>query len=222
MIFNAPSSSQLPQLQSLWQEAFGESMHSFVTTVYSEKRSLIAETEGQVAAALYWFDLDYEGKPLAYLYAIATFQKHRRQGIGKKLLEAAHNHLKTLGYAGTILVPASESLFSFYEKCGYKKVIPGFSRKAEALVGEKVTWQTYAQARESLLPPGSCRHSEAAFRYLDTYCDFYVGENACLCVSREGKCQEALPYTKEDRPFALFLPLEENIPTPSYFSLPID
>ncbi len=222
MIIKAPSFSHLPQLQGLWQEAFHESMQSFLITIYSEKRCLIAEQNGQVAAALYWFDLDYQGKSLAYLYAIATSEKYRGQGIGKALVEKAHSHLKALGYAGTILVPADEGLFSFYKKCGYEMVIPGFSRNATDFVGEKVTWQQYAEARKSLLPPGSCQPSKEIFQYLDTYCDFYVAENACLCISREGVCQEALPYTREDRPFALFLPFEEDLPTPQYFALPMN
>lgn len=221
MIVKAPSFSQLPQLQSLWQQAFHESMHSFIMTSYSEKRSLVAEINGKVAAALYWFDLQYQGKRLAYLYAIATEEKHRGQGIGQGLIAAAHSHLKNLGYAGTILVPANEGLFSFYQKCGYKLTIPGFSRKNPDFVGEKVTWQQYAAEQEALLPPGSCQPCEEMFRYLDTYCDFYVGENACLCISREGVCQEALPYTKDDRPFALFLPFED-LATPQYFALPMN
>ena len=221
MQIKAPSFSQLPQLQKLWHQAFHESMGSFLRTAYSGKRCLVAEVDGKVAAALYWFDFGYKGHRLAYLYAIATKESHRGQGIGKALVEAAHKHLKEAGYAGAVLVPAEEGLFAFYKKCGYQEEIPGFLRKTPAFLGEKVTWQQYAEAREKLLPLGGCCPSKEVFRYLDTYCDFYVGEGSCCCVSRDGKCQEVLPYTKDERPFALFLPFAD-IPTPSYFSLPID
>ena len=222
MKISTPQKNHLPQLKALWQQAFGESMDSFLATAFSFDRCLIAEKDGQVAAALYWFDLDYAGNRLAYLYAIATEKSQQHQGIGKALIQAAHKHLKALGYAGTILVPASEALFAFYKKCGYHKEIPGFLRQAKDFVGQKVSWEAYEAARKVLLPANSPVTSKEVFQYLATYCDFYVGENTCLCISVTGAIQESLPYTPEEKPFALFYPLKENIPTPTYFALPMD
>ncbi len=222
MKIKAPHQAHIPQLKQLWQQAFHERMDSFLDTAFSNDRCLIAEKEGQVAAALHWFDLDYQGHRLAYLYAIATDQAHQRQGIGKALIQAAHQHLKTLGYDGTILVPATKTLFSFYHHCGYEIVICGFLREVIDFVGQKVTWEQYKEVRESLLPPGSPRASDAVYQYLATYCDFYVGDATCLCLSPDGTCQEILPHTPTDTPFALFLPLKHNLPTPTYFALPID
>lgn len=222
MKINNPLQAQIPQLKQLWQQAFHEPMDSFLATAFSPERALVAEKEGQVVAALYWFDLDYQGHRLAYLYAIATEQAHQGQGIGKELLHAAHHHLKALGYAGTVLVPASESLFAFYKACGYETEIPGFCRQAVDFVGQQVSWEQYNAFRQTLLPPGSPLASEAVFRYLATYCQFYIGKNACLCAAPGGPCQELLPHTPTDKPFALFFPLAENIPAPTYFALPID
>lgn len=222
MKIKTPQGSHLPQLKLLWQQAFHESMDNFLNTAFSFDRCLLAEKEGQVAAALYWFDLDYLGQRLAYLYAIATEESCQHQGIGKALTQAAHDHLKALGYAGTILVPATENLFSFYRGCGYEIEIPGFLRQATDFVGQKVSWQQYASARKNLLPAGAPVASKEVYQYLAAYCDFYVGDNTCLCVSRDGTCQEILPHTPTNTPFALFYPLKENLPTPTYFALPMD
>ena len=217
-----PQSHQLPQLKILWQQAFHESMDSFLAAAFSTDRCLIAQENDQVVAMLHWFDLDYQGHRLAYLYAIATEASHQHKGIGKALVSVAHGHLKALGYDGAILVPATEDLFAFYRRCGFEQTIFGFLREATDFVGEKVTWQQYKHAREALLPPGSPVARDAVYQYLDTYCDFYLGEHTCLCRASSGAIQEILPHTPTDKPFALFLPFAENIPTPTYFAFPMD
>ena len=58
--------------------------------------------------------------PARYVFAVATFRKFRGQGISSLLMEAAHAHMKEMGIAASLLVPASKSLFDFYGKRGYE------------------------------------------------------------------------------------------------------
>ena len=55
-----------------------------------------------------------------YVFAVATFQKHRGQGISTRLLDAAHQHMLSQGVAASVLVPALPSLFDFYQRRGYE------------------------------------------------------------------------------------------------------
>ena len=84
--------------------------------------------EGEIAAALYWFDCDlphwaspteFSVRKLAYLYAVATAKAHQGQGLCRALMENTHEHLRQLGYDGCILSPQSEGLFTMYGKLGY-------------------------------------------------------------------------------------------------------
>ena len=124
MNIDYPNQSQTDELRALWQEAFGDDdafLEHFFTYGFAPDRCRCVTVDGKLAAALYWFDCSFQGKPLAYLYGVATFKAHRGKGFCKALAENTHNHLKYLGYAGEILVPAGEKLFQMYEKMGYEK-----------------------------------------------------------------------------------------------------
>ena len=54
------------------------------------------------------------------MYAVATRNSYRGQGISTALLQAAHEHMKLHGVSASILVPGGAELFSFYEKRGYQ------------------------------------------------------------------------------------------------------
>ena len=71
MNIDYPSPDQLDGLQALWQEAFGDDdafVEQFYTYGFAPDRCRCLTVDGQIAAALYWFDCSYQGKPLAYLY----------------------------------------------------------------------------------------------------------------------------------------------------------
>ena len=122
MNIDYPSPEQLDGLKQLWQEAFGDDdafLEHFFAYGFAPDRCRRLTVDGQIAAALYWFDCSYRGKPLAYLYGVATAKNHRGKGLCRILTENTHNHLKYLGYAGEILVPAEGNLFQMYEKMGY-------------------------------------------------------------------------------------------------------
>ena len=90
-----PTREQTEGLCKLWQEAFGDNdafLDAFWSTAFSSDRCRCITVDGEVAAALYWFDCRCENKPMAYLYAVATARSHRGKGLCKALMESTHTH----------------------------------------------------------------------------------------------------------------------------------
>ena len=118
-----PSAEHWEELCALWKEAFGDSdefLQIFYRTAFQPERCCCLFTEGQLAAALYWFDCSFQEKPVAYLYAIATAKAYQNRGLCHQLMGYVHKHLHDRGYVGALLVPASSALRNFYKKMGYK------------------------------------------------------------------------------------------------------
>ena len=121
--FQQASYSQISELRQLWKNTFGDSdafLDIFFETVFPLGRCTCVTSYTYLVASLYWFDCEFSGQKIAYIYAVATAEEFRGQGICHALMEYTHEHLKMQGYAGAILSPANESLFSFYEKIGYR------------------------------------------------------------------------------------------------------
>lgn len=115
------------QLQELWKEAFGDSdtyLDLFFRSVYEEKNTFV-HTEGEsIVSALYLipYEMVLDGKRVyaAYLYALATKPEYQNRGIMGGLIRRAQEVSKERGYAFTFLVPAEESLISYYSRFGYQ------------------------------------------------------------------------------------------------------
>lgn len=248
MNIDHPYRNQIPQLKALWKQAFGDTdaeIDSFFRIAFAENRCLCVTEEKQVAAALYWFDCTLWGRKIAYLYAIATDNAFQRRGIAGKLIGFTHDHLKTKGYAGAILVPGEESLFSFYEKKGYAAFggIREFTcQKADTSAAlSEISKEAYAKLRKVYLPQGGVLQEDVLLDCLDR---FYQGEdfiftastrNETLFVSellgsaeRAPQILATLGYTQglfrtpgNSRKFGMFCPFTD-IPVPTYFGLALD
>lgn len=248
MNIDHPVSNQITQLKMLWQQAFGDTddeIRAFFKVGFSEKRCLCAAADEQVAAALYWFDCTLWGKKIAYLYAIATEEKLRGQGIASKLIAHTHKHLEHNGYSGAVLVPSGEGLFGFYEKLGYTAFggIREFTcqKAGSSNPLSKIDKNDYAALRKKHLPDGSILQEDAL---LDCLNAFYQGEDfICTAMVRNGNLfvPELLGNTEKaphilaafgletgtfrtignGRRFAMFCPFED-IPAPTYFGLALD
>ena len=87
MTINAPIPRQIPQLKALWQQAFGDTaafIDNFFATGFAPVRCRCLTLDGDVAAALYWFDAE-KAKPCEPLPAA----KSRRPGLTPQLGNAA-------------------------------------------------------------------------------------------------------------------------------------
>ncbi len=236
-------------LRNLWQEAFGdgdEFLDIFFSTAYSPRRCRRVTIGDKTAAALYWLDMDYPGGKLAYIYAVATAEKFRGQGLCRALMADTHAQLKSEGYAGVILVPQDQGLRKMYAAMGYAPAggISQFSATAATAVPLRpVTPEAWQEARRELLPR-AVQLGDAALAFLSRLVGFYQGEDFLLAAAREGEnlhaaellgdasaapgILSALGCTRGDfrtpgtEPFAMFLPLTSDAPRPEHLGFAFD
>lgn len=237
------------KLRRLWKQAFGDTddfLESFFDAGYSPDRCRYLTANGRVTAMLYWFDCCLDGKKYAYLYAIATDESCRNQGLCRSLMAETHNHLRAAGYAGTLLVPGSKELFRFYEKLDYTTC----SHVAEYTVtaGDPISLRAvspaeYAALRRQLLPAGGLIQEGAILTFLQQFADFYAGDGFVLAVTTEdgtahvhellgnadpagitaalGSQKGCFRTPGSTNPFAMFYSLDGS-DAPSYLGLALD
>lgn len=250
MNIDYPLQSQMDELRQLWQEAFGDDdafLELFYTFGFAPDRCRCVTVDGKVAAALYWFDCQYQGRPLAYLYGVATRKAFRGKGLCRALAENTHQHLKYLGYAGAILVPAGENLFQMYEKMGYSVCASVSEFVCEAGLEparmRQVDGEEYRLLRRTFLPEEGVVQEGDNLEFLQTMADFYAGEDFLVAVARDeeffapellGNEQAApgiLAALRKNQgrfrgpgggtPFAMYFSLSDA-PAPGYFGLAFD
>lgn len=249
MTIDAPQPGQTRQLRQLWKEAFGDTdayLDSFFSLAFSPDRSRCITEDGRVTAALYWFDCGCMGEKFAYLYAVATAKDYRGQGLCRQLMDHTHGHLRNLGYAGTILVPASEELRQMYEKMGYlpgtrisRLTCPAGSSAASLRVLDRAE---YERRRLELLPSGGVVQGGPMTALLADQMGLFGGDDFLLAAWMEdgvlhaeeflgdssvapgivkalgaGKGIFCLPGEDED--FSMYLPLTDRCPKPGYFGI---
>ncbi len=108
MEIDYPTGVQEPQLRALWRLSFGDSeefIAGFFASGYCPRRCRCAAENGNVAAALYWFDAEFRGQKFAYLYAVATHPDFRNRGLCRALMADAAACLTGRGYDGALLMP---------------------------------------------------------------------------------------------------------------------
>jgi len=251
MTIDAPRSCHIPALRNLWKHAFGDTddfLDVFFSLAYSPDRCRCVFMEDRLAAVLYWFNCNWEGKRLAYLYAVATDEAFRGKGLCRALMKNTHAHLQSLGYEGSILVPGSPELFNLYEKMGYKtcSYIREFTCAAGAPISlQRLTAEKYAVLRRQYLPLGGVVQEEEALALLQTQAAFYAGEYCLLVCSTEGEktavhellgdesaapgIVAALGFREgrfrvpgNEKAFAMYLSLTDDPAAAAYFGLAID
>lgn len=107
---------------ALWQEAFGDS-EEYIRFFHSSHRGchcLTLTENGELTSALYLIDGKLYGEEGYYLFAAATFKKHRGKGCMAHLLEKAKQFAIQNKRSFIALVPAEKSLFDYYSRFGYK------------------------------------------------------------------------------------------------------
>lgn len=194
MIIDRPYEKDYPGLQALWKEAFSDTdsfIHTFWEFGFSPNRCRCISVNGSVVSALYWFDAEIGGEKAAYLYAVATKNICRNQGLCRKLLEDTHLHLQSLGYAFAVLVPGTASLFDYYEKLGYRC----FGGVRKALISasstpvplQEISPESYFSLSKGKYPENSVILGLHALQFLGRWGQFYQGENCLLAAAKDGQ-----------------------------------
>ena len=251
MIIDNPHKADIPALRQLWKQAFGDTdsfLDGFFETGFSPERCRCITVRGQLAAALYWFDCQWQGKKIAYLYAVATDENFRGKGLCRALMEDNHRHLKALGYAGAALVPGNKGLFALYEKLGYTPFCPmqTVTAVAESTPAniQPVNADVYQKLRKNYLPIESVIQGNEALVFAATFCDLFAGENMLMCLSREKDTlyfqeylgnpallggvinalngKKALVRLPGGQPYAMYYSLDDSRHLPAYFGIPLN
>ena len=176
-------------LRTLWTECFGNEenwIDAFFSTAFDPTHVCCLRRQGRLAAALCWMDTYCQGRPLAYLYAIATAPEHRQQGLCRELMGKAHDLLARQGYAGAILVPGDEGLRQMYGKMNYVNF--GGIRRFCAEAGEPIPIRRlspaeYAALRREYLPAGGVIQENGAMEFLASATELYVGADFLLAMA---------------------------------------
>lgn len=236
-------------LKQLWKAAFGDDdgfIDLFFATAYAPERCRFLEADGQLAAALYWFDCECNGAKYAYLYAVATDPAHRGKGLCRKLMAQTHAHLRSCGYAGVILVPGEPGLFDMYRKMGYRVMggMDSITCPAGRITAiRQASISEYAAARQTFLPEGGVTQEGEGLAFLAGYAALYTGADFVLAAVREGQallglellgnadaaggivaalgCTEGRFRIPGKSRFAMYCPLSDS-PAPKYFGLAFD
>ena len=251
MVIDYPAAGQEPQLRTLWHLAFGDSeefIAGFFSTAYSPRRCRCAAENGNIAAALYWFDAEFRGQKFAYLYAVATHPDFRNRGLCRALMADTVQCLTERGYAGALLMPQNVGLREMYARMGFRDccTVSEFSCDAgEAVDVHPVSEAEYARLRREYLPPEGVIQEGANLSYLKSYAAFYAGKDFLLAAASDGDSLtgiellgnadaapgilRALGFSHgrfrtpgTALPGAMFRPLRADVSAPGYFGLIFD
>ncbi len=110
-------------LKRLWKEIFGDTdlyIDLFFEHKYLPENTFIIRKDGEIVSMLYFFPTSFrfinQSVSVAYICGVATRQEERGKGYSQAILKEAIKVIKKRSYQAAFLIPASESLFSFYQK----------------------------------------------------------------------------------------------------------
>ena len=252
MNIDSPKISHAMALRALFAASFNEDEHfvdAFFSIGFSPERARVITDGEAVKAALYWFDCEVFGERLAYIFGVSTVESERGKGLCKALMNDTHAHLKSLGYSGALIVPAEESLYSFYESLGYsesagiKEYAVAASESPAALC--EISAEEYCELRERYLPRGGIIESIEMIKLLESDTKLYTGEGFLLAARKNGDelivtellgkvesapdilaalgCGSGKFRTVGDtRRFSMLLSFKKSLPSPTYLGVALD
>lgn len=118
------------KMYSLWQSCFGddgETIDMFFKNSFSYENAVICTDKAEVVSQLFLLpeklSLGEKEYFAYYIYAAATAESYRKQGIMGSLLEFTSALAADRKADYLFLVPATENLFDYYEKFGFYKAL---------------------------------------------------------------------------------------------------
>lgn len=120
---------EIVQQKEIWQLCFGDPeqyLNLFFQERYKDADTIVLLVDGALAARLTIMPVElgtsagksYQG---AMLYGVATHPAYQRQGLARDLLDYTNCYLQSKGFEFSLVVPAQEWLFKFYQRLGYQK-----------------------------------------------------------------------------------------------------
>lgn len=115
-------------LKRIWKEIFHDQdwyLDLFFESYFQEDQStLVYKIDGVIAAMLFMLPFRMrvhksEETDVLYFYALATLPEHRGKQLMKQLMDQAIIVAKMRKVVFVLLIPASDSLFGYYQKSGF-------------------------------------------------------------------------------------------------------
>lgn len=178
------------QIITVWKSVFGDD-DKYITDFLDncgEKRCLGVFLGEELAAMLFLIDCTYDGFCGAYVYAVATLEKYRKQGFMRKLLD----YSKGLDYDFLCLVPAEEYLFSVYSKFGFEPKLYSFNSGKLSGREKSTDFDTYFDFRNKYISLPYVRLKDEKYQYSENVScggEFLVG-NGYIAAVRDGEICE--------------------------------
>lgn len=120
-----PALGDTAELKVLWKNIFQDTdfyIDLFFEKKYVPENTFLVKTDGCIASMLYFFPADFHFRecsvPTAYICGVATRPEYRGRGYSREILFRAIDAIRQRGYKAAFLIPASASLFEFYQKNG--------------------------------------------------------------------------------------------------------
>lgn len=121
--FEKNKSEYIPLLKKLWLDCFeekSEAVDLFFNRCLDFTSIYTASIEDKPVAMLYLVHSTLNGKKAHYLCCAATSRDYRNLGIMGRLIEYAMSDSRKNGDVYSLLFPANEKLYGYYERFGYK------------------------------------------------------------------------------------------------------
>ena len=148
--FEKNKSEYISLLKKLWLDCFeekSEAVDLFFNRCLDFTSIYTASIEDKPVAMLYLVHSTLNGKNAHYLCSAATQGEYRNLGIMSRLIDFALADSHKNGDIYSLLFPANEKLYSYYEHLGYKALC-SVSRK----VFSREELKQFAENRQSNLP----------------------------------------------------------------------
>ena len=176
------------ELKTLWQTVFGDTpevIDAFFSAFYTPEFCVEERSDGHVISACYLMPLgdlvspDGSRERCASVYALATMPERRGRGAASRVSEEAVRRAKEQGFSSVILHPATEKLFGFYKKRGFRTAFRtrGLLASKECTVEPvRVSPAEYRALREEILR-GKLHvdHDERSLKFQETLCTLAGG-----------------------------------------------
>lgn len=125
MIMRKAEPSDRRQIINLWVKVFGDSEDvaaRLLDDFAGEGNVYVAEESGKVVAQLLAVPCEAGSEKGAYLYGLATDPEYRSKGIMGQMMKYAEAQIAERGDTFFVLIPASRSLFDYYDAHGFKNM----------------------------------------------------------------------------------------------------
>ncbi len=119
----------------LWMKSFGDTREYVEFFLDNCPGYVCVEyfVEGRLASQLFLLEGELASEKCKYLYAACTHEDYRRRGIMEELIEFTKTYCKDKNCSSIFLVPANESLYSYYSKFEF---VASFLKKESVVQNE--------------------------------------------------------------------------------------